>query len=73
MRNHILHTAEELLPTLDEIAAAASLTTRQLRAYYTTPFAIYRDLTQAPPFTVDAATNTSRRAMAPVLLPSARG
>lgn len=54
MRTQILDSARELLTatsdprlppvTLDEIAAQAGITTRQLRAYYTSVAAIEADL-----------------------------
>jgi hypothetical protein len=58
MRTRILDAARELYsapdadshpPTLDEVAATAGITARQLRAYYTSVTAIERDLTPPPP------------------------
>ncbi|WP_432854899.1 hypothetical protein ACQPXB_21160 [Amycolatopsis sp. CA-161197] len=51
MRRHILTAARDLLPaigsptvTLDEIAASAGITLRQLHTYYTSITAIQHDL-----------------------------
>ncbi|WP_329060439.1 hypothetical protein [Amycolatopsis sp. NBC_01480] len=63
MRTRILDAARDLYaaghaverrPTLDEIAATAGITTRQLRAYYTSVTAIERDLAPPPPPATEA-------------------
>jgi AcrR family transcriptional regulator len=62
MRTRILNAARDLYTarhaaerplTLDEIAATAGITTRQLRTYYTSVAAIERDLT--PPASASGA------------------
>ncbi|MEW2507652.1 hypothetical protein AB0878_45050 [Amycolatopsis sp. NPDC047767] len=62
MRTHIVDATRELLatgapasdpPTLDEVAASAGITSRQLRAYYTSVEAIRRELTSLPDRTTE--------------------
>lgn len=49
MRQRILEVAEELMPSFDELAATMGLRADQLRTYFTSPFAIYRELTAPAP------------------------